>query len=714
MIRFLALFLFLAGPAVAEVARVYSGEHDGFTRLVIELPVAVDWTVGRTPMGYAFASAGDRQPDYDISSVWDRIPKNRLQALRADPETGALQLALACACHVFPFEYQPGIVVLDIKPGPAPTGSSFEQAFKPISPQGPSPAKASIAPPGYDWLALDHATKITTPEGTELALPTGSVSLEPLRLELLEEISRGAAEGVVDMRLPGKPPDNGLLGESTLPWSQIHIGPPPDAALDATAKGKDGRTPKGEACVPDEKLAIAEWGADRPPLELLAEARSGLYGEFDLLDHEAALRAVRLHLYLGFGAEAAQYAKLLSGSGATDDRAVFQSLSVLVDGDNDPQSPFRDMLACDGAAALWAAMALQEFPPGATVNGDAISRSFLALPAHLRGALGPDLADILLANDQTEAASVVRNSVERTPGVPAATVALLDAKVELHGGEDAAALELAAEAVAADGRSAEEWIALVEAHFRDVTPMPLESVEALRAFEGEMEASENPQDYFRALALAELLANQTEAGFRIAEERGLPGSDLWQVAAVLAEDDDFLAHAVASKPGSIAPDVAVKVAKRLVGLGFPDAAMDWLDPVGPHDGAEKRQIAAQAEFARGDASQALALLDGLTAPEDHALRARVLVRLGRVSEARDAYQAAGLPDEALRLAAWQGAWPDLQAAQTPLWAGAASDPTPDLPEDAGPLARSAAILEASANSRSSIAALLAGVAEPKP
>ena len=48
MIRALLLFLFLASPGASETARILSGEHGDFTRLVIELPEATEWTVGRT------------------------------------------------------------------------------------------------------------------------------------------------------------------------------------------------------------------------------------------------------------------------------------------------------------------------------------------------------------------------------------------------------------------------------------------------------------------------------------------------------------------------------------------------------------------------------------------------------------------------------------------------------------------------------------------
>ena len=717
MIRLFALFVLLAGPALSDTARVYSGEHADFTRLVVELSTDQDWTLGRTPMGYGFATASDSQPVFDISTVWDRIPKSRLQALRTDPETGALQLTLACACHVFPFEYQPGVIVLDIKPGPAPEGSTFELVFQPPSAENPGPIAASGALPAYDWLD-PLAARSPGSETAEIPLPTGGVSLDPLRAELLEEISRGAAQGVVDMALPGKPPENEPVDRGTLPWSQIHIGPPEDAAIAATTEGKEGRTPEGQACIADDQLALAEWGAGRPPLDLLAEARSGLYGEFDLLDLKATLHAVRLHLYLGFGAEAAQYAKLLSGTGPHEDLAILQSLSRLVEGETDPQSPFLNMLACDGAAALWAALAQAEIPPGAVTNSDAMVRHFLALPPHLRAALGAGLAERLLAYGDGETARIVRNAIERTPDIAPATVALLDAEADLNGGEPEAALGHATTAIAEDGNGVEEWIALVEAHFRQVEPMTPEAAEVLRSFEGEIATPDGRVEFVRALALAELLSGQTETGFRTAERQSLPTSDLWQVAASLAEDDAFLRQAIPAVSGQdtpdVTPEVAIAVARRLVELGFPDAALVWLGPTGPEDGADKRRVAAMAELSRGDARQTLALLAGLSEPEDEVIKARAMVQLGQISTAREAYTAAGLPDEALRLAAWEGAWSDLQAADAPLWGSAAAVIDQKQPLAVGPLARGAAIVEASASSRAMIEALLSGVTAPEP
>lgn len=712
MIRWLVLFFCVAGSAMAETARVYSGEHADFTRLVIELPANDDWTVGRTSLGYAFATGGKTQPNFDVSEVWDRIPKTRLQGLRTDPETGVLQLTLACACHVFPFEYQPGIIVLDIKPGQAPSGSAFETPFLMPMDNSASGKPTTLPSPEYDWLEVARTSPLIEQGTGEIALPTGGISLDPLRAELLEQISRGAAQGVVDMALPGKPVSVEPLNHGTPPWSQIHIGPPRDTTIAELVDGTGSLTPSGAACIADDRLDLADWGGGHPPLELLSEARSGLYGEFDGLDAGAALRAVQLHLYLGFGAEAAQYAELVSADADPEDVAILRSLARLVDGEADPQSPFLTMLACDGAAALWALAAQGEIPPGAKVNTDAIARSFLALPAHLRGALGVGLAEKLLAHGDDEAARIVRNAIERTPDVHPAKVVLLDASADLHADAAEAAIDHAETAVAMDGRTVDEWIALVEAHFRRTAPVSPDVVTALRAFEGEVGGTAEEAGFFRALALAELLSGQTEAGFEIAVNQDLPASDLWQVAAVLAEDDAFLGHAVVAQPPSVSPKVAEDVAERLLDLGFPDAALAWLQPLAADDGPRRRRIAARAELARKGARQALDLLDGLSEPEDMVLRAQAMVQLGQVAMAREAYLTAGMSDEALRLATWEGAWTEVAMAEVPLWSPVASDAEPRTVDAAGTLARGAAILEASETTRGSIEALLAGVTDP--
>jgi hypothetical protein len=730
MIRLLLLLLVMAVPAAGETARVFSGEHEDFTRLVVELPQADGWTVGRTPMGYAFATNAASPPGFDLSRVWDRIPRTRLQALRSDPETGVLQLTLACPCHVFPFEYRPGMVVLDIKDGPPPPGSSFETAFSGFVdpgllaaaeeaslPRNRAQSQADALPATYDWLARPGAETTTrASEAAALPMLRGALSLQPLRDELLEQISRGATIGVVDMALPGPAPDAPENTDEILPWTQIRIGEMPGMIVGEN-RPPEGMTAEGGSCIPDATLNLADWGLDRPAIDLLSEARSGLYGEFDRVDAEAVLQSVRLHLYLGFGAEAAQIATLMEGGTVSDDLRIYVSMARLIDGETDPLTPFVGMLACDGAAALWSALAQDRLPPGPQVNVAAIVRSFVALPPHLRRQLGPGLAEKLLQRGDADFARIVRDAIQRSPDSTVAEVALLDAKAELQADRNDSARDFAQTSVAEGNPSVEALLALVEAHFRDAEPLSPETATALMAFQREVATGPEAPALHRALVLALALSDQTPAAFAAVKETGLDVPDLWQVAGQRASDDDFLRQAVLAPnqpPPSVKAEVALTVATRLVGLGFPDAAMAWLGPVTETDPDPARRVAAQAELLRGDARATLELLGELDAPADQALRARALVQLGRIEPARLAYEAAGLPEEAARLLPWEADWTRLQDEGSALWSVAASVATVPPRDETGPLARGAALVEESAAARAALDALLSTVPAPSP
>lgn len=717
MIRWLLCLGMLAPSAGAETARVISGEHADFTRLVIELPAASDWTVGRTAMGYGFATLDDRQPDYDLSRVWQRIPRTRLQALRTDPDTGALLLTLACPCHVFPFEYQPGMVVLDIRSGAPPPGSAFEADLDlPGSGRRGSPPTTVAGPETYDWLALDRDRAVPEESSFPRRPATArSAETDPLRDALLLQISRGAADGIVDMRLPGKPrrPETGDIEDPD--QARISIGELPGIEVVDGRADPDMRPTEGLACLPDEQLAVVDWGAGKEPHDVLVAARSNLFGEFDTPDSDALMAAVRLHLYLGFGAEALQYAGMIPEP-VPSELVFLRSMARLVDGMSDPSGPFKGMLGCEGTAALWAALAHDELPGAEAVNAEAIVRGFQALPPQLRRHLGARLTD-LLREGEPEAARMIRDAMERTPEVRKGEVALLDAMANLQADRPDAALTDAMVAVADGAVGPRELLALVEAHFRSGEPMAADVAEALRAYQREARNTADEGPVRRALVLALALSGQISEAFAAANPSGGEMPDLWRVIAEQGSDNALLTHAVV-KDGSaipdVAPDVAFALATRLQDLGFPRAALDWLGPVSVADGSERRLLAAEAELARGDARQALTLVSGLAGPDAGQVRAEAEIRLGALAAAQSTLADVGLAEEAARLAAWKADWSVLQSGDSAPWAAAADYATASPVPEGGPLARGLAAIEGSEATREAISGLLAAVPVPSP
>lgn len=709
MIRTLLFLLALAPAASGETARVLSGEHADFSRLVIELPGDADWTVGRTPDGYGFAAKTATQPGYDLSSVWERIPRSRLQSLAVDPQTGALLLGLGCDCHLFPFEYGSGIIVLDVKDGPPPPGSAFEVPLVSVIPSGHRAEEA-----GYDWIVDFKPARPQAPVRLPLPLDTGSVSLEPLRDELLEQIARGAADGVVDMELPGKHKTAPEKPVAELPWAQIRVGEQAGIAISTPGAlipdGKDD-----PACAADELLDLPAWGDGQMPHDLLAEARDGLFGEFDAPDEEAVLRSVRQLLYLGFGVEALQNANLLGTEANDPSLTLYRSMARLVDGEPDPQTPFARMLDCDGPAALWAALAHDRLPMAPGVNRGAILQAYQALPAHLRRHLGPGLADRFLARDDVEAVRIIRDTMERVPDADAGAIALLDAKAELNEGDVEAARSRAEAAVALDADRAENLVALVEAHFRKLQPLRADIPQALQSLRSEVDATSLGVDLARAIVLSLALSDQMEAAFaEPAAQSVLP--DLWQVVVARASDDAFLLQAVlpndAARP-DVPSDVGRAVAARLLALKFADAALVWLGPVTSSDLPEIRLLAARAELYLGNGRAAVTLLDGLQDATAGGVRAEALLRLGDLAGAADELAGTGASAAATRAEIWRGNWSALDPEAPEAWRLAADQAQPATALEAtGLLGRGGQSIDASVASRSAIEALLASVPTP--
>lgn len=717
MIRALALLLAFAAPAFAETATVRSGEHGDFTRLVILLPDQEDWTLGRTDTGYAFSAAGEVQPDYDLSRVWDLITRSRLADVRALPQTGALALDLACDCHIFPFENRPGVVVLDIKPGPPPPGSAFEApafaAAATVQPATPASGKR------YDWLDTrdtDGRTASAAVPRLPLPLPleTGSVSLEPLRDELLEQIARGAADGIVDMELPGKPPEVPDVEHGDLPWSNIHIGEAGGLIVTDPDAFVAGGRPEG-ACVDPALLDLPSWGGGKSAEDLLAESRAGLYGEFDAPDVTAIRRSAQQLLYLGFGAEARQTA-LLAGSDAPEYMQYYRSIGLIIDGADDPNTPFADMLDCEGPASLWAALARDRLPPGPEVKRDAIVQAFVALPAHLRQHLGLRLAEKFLALNDTETARMIRDAMERAPDADKVAVALLDAKTDLTQDDPQAAQSHAEAAVALDGDGTDALITLVESHFRTLDPLGPETADALQSLQRETRGTDSGPAVDRAVVLALALSNQIDAAFDEAADRNEVLSDLWRVTEDRATDDEFLKRAVLPPEAAapmVKPELGTAIAERLLSLGFPDAARSWLGPVFPEDSPERRRLAAEAAFLQGDARSTVGFLAGLDDTEAAALRGRALVQLDELGAAAQAFATAGDAAAAVRLGPWEGDWAGLDPALSEPWLDAAKIVTAESDgKSSGLLGRGSQAIEESAASRSAIEALLNSVASP--
>ena len=724
LLRALCLAILLPLSALAQPVAVTTGDHDGFTRLVLDYGKLVDWQVGRTADGYEVRLSG-ATPAYDLTGVYDLIGRGRLASVWVAPETGQLRIGVGCGCHAMPFEFRPGIVVIDIKEGPPPKGSSFETsldgnslpdiATRPARRPRARPPQTGLPQPSdprlaYDW--TDLILKQPTDRGIEAGsrLVTMDPALQPLRTALLQHLSRGAAQGMVDLAVPAP----AAAPETLSPTAQMRLSQLPGLRIDANRDAPVGLSADGQACIADSQVDLGAWGTDRPVAEQMAGAMAGLMGEFDIPDPVATLRAVRFLLFIGFGAEARQL--LVQMPDSQPDVAILTSLAHTLDSTHDPEPAFAGMAACDTAAALWTILSEPAPERGSATNRPAALRAFSALPVHLRRILGPPLADRFIARGEADAAETVRHAILRAPGESGPEVTLMESRMDLDGGHPTAAEQRLKPLIEHSGPATPDaLIALVATHFALRKPLDPAQITALEGFLHERRNTPDDPRFARALTLARALAGDYEAAFADLAEDPAALADVWTLLAETGPDSAVLTHAIlltGSLP-QVPATVAERLSHRLLGLGFATQAENWLAQVAvPQSG-----LAAQIALDTGDARSALRLIAGSDDPSTLSLRSAALLQLGDQATLAAVLAEAGEDDGRWRAVSRARDWPQLAATGPEPWKAAALSVTETRlsesgTDEQGPLSDGQAMLTSAAKTRQAVVDLLAFVAQP--
>ncbi|EEW26580.1 hypothetical protein [Rhodobacter ferrooxidans] len=717
---------FAASMAEARAIVVQTGEHDGFTRLALQVGGPVQWTMGRTVDGYELKLDRD-DVRYDLSKVYDLIQKDRLAAIWVDPVSGNLRLGIGCACHAIPFEFRPGVIVIDLREGPPPEGSSFEMTLdggeQPELTAQPDPKPQSRTEPSgatYDWRNIADSgagAALPIPNGPAVPLIPERADLAPMRDALLQQMSQGAATGVVDMTEPtfSAEPAGTDAGPALLP--QIRIGEESGFEAGTRRRPPQTLTAAGAECLNDERLDIANWGTDSPVAEQMALTLTGLTGEFDRPDPSAIGRAAKYYLYLGFGAEARQLLTLLDSD--AEDREIWLAMAAILDDASEAAGPFAKMQVCDTAAALWSVLSMAEISNSGQVNSAAVLRTFSALPLHLRRHLGPSLAERLLAAGDVQTASSVSDAILRAPGNPGPHVELLEAELQVAMGDEVAG-ETALATLAATGgpASTEALIAQVETRVAQSLPIDPATVTALAALAFEHRGGELEPVLQRAYLLALAAAGDFDSAFSQLDLAPDAEADLWKILAEQGPESALLAHAVlpdSAAPVTLAPPLRRKIAERLLALGFADKALRWLPAMSDLASTSEladRLLAARAELQRQDARAALRLLAGAEGPDAVALRARAQLQLGNMPSAAGLFAEVGDSASAQRATRLSAQWQTISKLPDEPWAPAAALLGPSTEQGAalpGPLARGRLAVEESAAARETLSSLLARV-----
>lgn len=701
------LFLFCgAFPVFARPAIVTAGEHPGFTRVVVQFGGPVDWQLGRGDLGYALRIR-PKAPDYDLKNVFNLIGKTRLTATSVDSATGDLMLSLSCACYAMPFEQRPGVVVVDLRDGVAPAGSSFEL---PLEKRAVALDKGKELKSPYDW------TSLTPPApGADMSWaanpgrpnPEPDPSLERLRLSLIQDLSRGASQGVVEMVVPDQSTDQPSDNTGSAQNIQIGADPRPDPNLVTRQKASAAAplTAQGAACWSDAQLDIAAWGGQQAVAAQFGPQREGMSAEFDIPDPTAVTRAIRFQLFLGFGAEARSLTRAFTPH-ATD-APLWRSMAHILDNEAAPAPAFAGMEDCESAAALWATLAEPDTMPISPQGKAALLRSFAALPPHLRRLLGSGLVTRLLKAGDLTLATPLYEATLRAAGDQTPELVLMQAQMDRALGRPEKAIAQVSELAKGPGPgSAEALVDLVEVQAPLGHPITFAQVQALEASLTERLGRPEVPRLQRALVLAKAASGDFDGAFASLETAPDSATIVWQLLAQSAPDSAFLTHASLAPTDPIPPAAIAffeKIIDRMLNLGLPDQAGLWLAQV-PQ---AKPEMRARVKLAQGNAHSVLTLLRGEDSLAALELKALAHQALGEDKQAADLYGHLGESDRVWHFLRQAGDWQAVAANGPAPWKAVAALVTNPAPKpDTGALSQDKALVDHSVATRDAILALL--------
>jgi len=704
LVCFLAL---LPGTLAAQTAIVTSGEHAGFSRLVVTSPEAQDWQLQRDGESYVLTL---ESPDirFDLSAAFERIPKSRVADLAVDSRPSTLRFTLACACHADAFSFRPNIVVVDIKSGLPEPDSPFEKAVSDPVPavaqhgtqsKDTTPVTERSVP--YDWLR--DATSSTSPQAAPLPQQTN------LRAEIAAEMARSADEGLIDLADPSP-------SAAQSPGQPDHLNRGPLPGLSISNAATLDKPPLSPAqCLDEQLVDVAAWHMNAPKSgEGLAPLHALLTTEAEEIDATRILTAARQYVSLGFGAEALQVLTL-SQPPTAEMRAVAQMARIL-EGEHDDDGPFQNMETCPSDVALWAILSRSSLRRSERIASAQIFQAYSALPPPLRARVGPDLIERMLQQGDLATADRLRALL---PVAPRGDGHLANARSELaHGPTPEAQMDLEAAAAEPGPAEAEALVALVELAVQTRTPVAPDRIRMLEALEAQYQSTAKAPLLRQALVSAYGLAGE----FRVAAswlERQPDAAERFLHLLARSESDAALLEYAFTPPVPdtvpVSPEDRQLIADRLLTLGFPEQALLWLGGTAPSkDEREAWSLArGRALIATHRGTDALRAIAGLGAAADP-LRAEANLLLGHSAEASPIL-ARTAPDRLQHIQRTSRDWALVADQDEAEWSGAASlmIVPQNLPSQAPiSLAGAESTLSRSEDSRKRLEALLQSTAAP--
>ena len=661
-IRFLRLTTLMlsvmASPALTQQIPVQTGEHAAFTRLAMKFDTPVTWTEERTEAGYAVVF-DDSNLSLDLSNSFRLIPRDRVTDLRWNADSGRLDIESSCDCHLDAYELPGNVLVLDVKNGPDPDEPVPDATAGGGSPSQPELPTAA-ASPALPLLMSDQTTITAGFEATPPPPELNGLSEEAL----LRSISAAASDGLISLTTPD--PDNGATpGDIAGLLNHINSRSATAARFAPSDEADDQMRLN---CPEPGDVDIASWG-NGSPQQIIARGRNLLFDGRGNLDTDRVLEHAKSLLFIGFGAEARMYLKLLGTRSRQID--TLREISFVLDGQLDRPFPvLHTFMGCPPEAALWATASGGRKGGAIELDAEGLYGTFLALPLHLQKLLSASLIRTLRNIGEDEVAASLLAAMDRLPGTPSAQLRVLKGMDEIAEGDfDTGEIALGEVIFEGSDASPEALLHLMRAREERGTTVPEDILMLAESLAIELGDSPLATELLRASAIAHATDGRFETAFTLFEELGAVGVPeitelkglLGQKLAQKAPDNVFLImafkHGLTDPENNVSPSATISLADRLLSLGFVEEARRLAASL-PNSSNDATRLNAAIAIARGNPEDAVHLLSDATDPALRSMHATALRAVNAQPEAAELFDALGA-ETAARATAWESGTDDL-------------------------------------------------------
>ncbi len=673
-----------------------SGEHADFSRLVLEFESPAAWQLGRIEGGYALRLTAP-VPEFDLSGVFDFMPKTRVEDVVETAQ--GLQFVVRCECHADAFDYRPGILVIDIKDGPAPASARFEERFAedlaggtargaaddptPVPAPRPPQFRATAPAVGRADVARSRAPDFGLglslgSGGASSALPISPVSLPSpdqsvARQALVEGFARAMSQGLLTPTATGGEvlPDGTTTSEQPVGFT-LRLG--------TDLPGNPEVPVSAEKCDPANAYDLARLSENETPGSMISLANTFLAEAPPGEETQSSVSAARLYLRLGFGAEA-QAALRVYGA-ESEEAEILAEIAGIIDAPGEASAPILELRAsCPNAAALWALLS------GAADLEDldiqAAEAAFSALPGDLRRHLGPAVSQAFRARGADDAATLSRKAVTRLP-TPVPPALRLEEEVviaeETSEGETPPVASTNAEDPTDPLLATERMTLRLAADLRRQSQVPTSVLDEASALLHETRGAPQSDALLQVMAGVLGAANRPREGIAMLEaiagstyaesyDLGAAQGTLLEALADLTSDGAFLSYVIPRGPEGFPSALTFKQAEhlstRLSDLGFSTEAARFVadfgdEPSGLGD-ATRNLFLASAAIEAGRPDEALARLATDDSPAAMALRAQALRDVAAYDAAAQLFARSGNVQAAAEAAWMAGDYPQASA-----------------------------------------------------